>query len=661
MIDQNQGKILIVDDDPYTLEMISTILERKGYETKGVDRGQKALDILNSKNPDLLLLDINLPDINGFEICKKVQNLEEEKRIPVIFITGDSSRQNIQKSFEAGGADYVSKPFVIEEVLARIGMAIDNARVKKALENVNRKLEQQVDLQTRRLNLLFSITKLATESLSLEQILQKVVFVLDEYFNHFNLISEIKYRDKVFSRDDVQKYERLVESKLIIKNNIVGKIVLHAKGKGTKANQAESEDLLEAVTNEVNKIIKQKESEEKVKTQWKYYRALKDNSPEGIVTLDQDRKVVDVNPAFIKIFGYSLDTLKHQKLHDFILPQRLAGKGNEIIEKIKNGKNIFTNSVRKTAKGKEIHCSVIGAPINIDSQHMDYFLIYRNIDREKKLELQLMQANKMEAIGQLAAGIAHEINTPTQYVNSNIEFFKDNIPRLINLMDEYNQFYPYLKENIDNTQIESLKDKAENVDLEFLKNEINSALSDSIEGLNKISNIVDAMRTFSHPGNDEKQEININSIIEKTITVSRNEWKYDAILKTNLEKNPTPIPVYQQQISQVILNLIVNATHAIQDKIQKTGEAKGIIKIESLSRMEYLVIKVSDNGCGIPEDIRDKVFNPFFTTKEVGQGTGQGLSMAYNVIVENHDGNIYFETESGKGTTFIIELPIKGI
>lgn len=661
MIDQNQGKILIVDDDPYTLEMISTILERKGYETKGVDRGQKALDILNNKNPDLLLLDINLPDINGFEICKKVQNLEEEKRIPVIFITGDSSRQNIQKSFEAGGADYVSKPFVIEEVLARIGMAIDNARVKKALENVNRKLEQQVDLQTRRLNLLFSITKLATESLSLEQILQKVVFVLDEYFNHFNLISEIKYRDKVFSRDDVQKYERLVESKLIIKNNIVGKIVLHAKGKGTKANQAESEDLLEAVTNEVNKIIKQKESEEKVKTQWKYYRALKDNSPEGIVTLDQDRKVVDVNPAFIKIFGYSLDTLKHQKLHDFILPQRLAGKGNEIIEKIKNGKNIFTNSVRKTAKGKEIHCSVIGAPINIDSQHMDYFLIYRNIDREKKLELQLMQANKMEAIGQLAAGIAHEINTPTQYVNSNIEFFKDNIPRLINLMDEYNQFYPYLKENIDNTQIESLKDKAENVDLEFLKNEINSALSDSIEGLNKISNIVDAMRTFSHPGNDEKQEININSIIEKTITVSRNEWKYDAILKTNLEKNPTPIPVYQQQISQVILNLIVNATHAIQDKIQKTGEAKGIIKIESLSRMEYLVIKVSDNGCGIPEDIRDKVFNPFFTTKEVGQGTGQGLSMAYNVIVENHDGNIYFETESGKGTTFIIELPIKGI
>ena len=165
------------------------------------------------------------------------------------------------------------------------------------------------------------------------------------------------------------------------------------------------------------------------------------------------------------------------------------------------------------------------------------------------------------------------------------------------------------------------------------------------------------MRTFSHPGTQQKEEINVNKIIQKTITVSRNEWKYDAVLETDLEDNIPAIPVYQDQISQVLLNLIVNATHAIQESQENQQNEKGSIKITSSSNHENLRIEVSDNGSGIPKNIRDKVFNPFFTTKEVGQGTGQGLSMAYNVVVENHNGNIYFDTEVDKGTTFVVELP----
>jgi PAS domain S-box-containing protein len=443
----------------------------------------------------------------------------------------------------------------------------------------------------------------------------------------------------------------------------VGRIVLYTRDESEKRAQAvkqESRNLLEAVANEVNKIIKQKESEEKVKTQWKYYRALKDNSPEGIVTLDQDRKVVDINQAFKKIFGYSLDSIKGKHLDNFILPKRLKEEGQAITEKIKQGQNIFQNSVRKTREDKEIHCSIIGAPINIDSQHVDYFLIYRDITREKKLEVQLMQTNKMEAIGQLAAGIAHEINTPTQYVNSNIEFFTEIFPDVLALIKEYEKFYPFIKESYnDQKEIEELKKITDNVDIAFLKNEVKEALQDSLDGLNKISNIVDAMRTFSHPGTKDKQEINVNKLIQKTITVTRNEWKYDAELKTNLEDNLEPIPIHQDQISQVMLNLIVNATHAIQSAYEGQKNEKGLIEITSCSKEEYVELRISDDGTGIPQNIRDKIFNPFFTTKDVGEGTGQGLSMAYNVIVENHRGNIYFDTEPGKGTTFIIELPRK--
>lgn len=657
-----QRNILIVDDDTYTLEMIMSILERKGYNTKGVRSGKKALEIAKNKNPDLLLLDINLPDIDGYKVCEEIKSTEETKEIPVVFITGNSGRQSIQKSFEAGGSDYVGKPFVIEEVLARIGMAIDNARAQKVMEQVNKELEQRVALQTRRLNLLFSITKLATESLNLDQILQKVVLVLDKYMSHLGMVSEIQYRDKAFCNKTYQENRAIMECELKVDHH-VGRIVLYTRDESEKRAQAvkqESRNLLEAVANEVNKIIKQKESEEKVKTQWKYYRALKDNSPEGIVTLDQDRKVVDINQAFKKIFGYSLDSIKGKHLDNFILPKRLKEEGQAITEKIKQGQNIFQNSVRKTREDKEIHCSIIGAPINIDSQHVDYFLIYRDITREKKLEVQLMQTNKMEAIGQLAAGIAHEINTPTQYVNSNIEFFTEIFPDVLALIKEYEKFYPFIKESYnDQKEIEELKKITDNVDIAFLKNEVKEALQDSLDGLNKISNIVDAMRTFSHPGTKDKQEINVNKLIQKTITVTRNEWKYDAELKTNLEDNLEPIPIHQDQISQVMLNLIVNATHAIQSAYEGQKNEKGLIEITSCSKEEYVELRISDDGTGIPQNIRDKIFNPFFTTKDVGEGTGQGLSMAYNVIVENHRGNIYFDTEPGKGTTFIIELPRK--
>src|SRR6056297_1085641 len=189
MLDNKPGKILVIDDDTYILDMIKNILEREGYQTQGVQSGKKALEVVKSSQPDLILLDINLPDMDGFKICKKIKSVEKSREVPVIFITGDSSRNSIQKSFEAGGADYVSKPFVIEEVLARIKMAINNARAKKVLERVNKELEERVALQTRRLNLLFSITKLATESLSLEEILYKVVGFLDNYMSHFNVVS----------------------------------------------------------------------------------------------------------------------------------------------------------------------------------------------------------------------------------------------------------------------------------------------------------------------------------------------------------------------------------------------------------------------------------------------------------------------------------------
>jgi len=654
--------ILIIDDNLATLQLIQKILKAHGYHSKGVQSGQKALEFMQKTTPELLLVDINLNGMDGFQVCQKVKAMPQTRDIPIIFITGDSNRRNIQKSFEVGGIDYVSKPFLVEEVLARISMALNNARAKKVLEQVNKELEERVAIQTRELNLLFSITKLASQTLSLQQILKRVIVMISKNFAQHAIVPEIHYRDQIFTDNDKKKQKELLSSSLAVQNREFGMIKIYAT-KNTANEQAvmtkESKELLEAIANEVSKIIAQKEAQENVRNQEKYFRALRDSSPEGIVTLDQSRRVVDINPAFQKIFGFSFNELKGKQLDNFILPQRLKREGADITHQITKRQNILKKSVRKTKKNEEIHCSIIGVPFNIDSQYRDYLLIYRDITREKELELQLMQANKMEAIGQLAAGIAHEINTPTQYVTSNIEFFQDVFPDLFELLDTYDGLRKkVVLQTIDAELLQTLDKKIESTSVEFLREEITAALTDSLEGLSKISKIVDAMRTFSHPSTDEKQDIDLNTIIQKTITVTRNEWKYDADIEGDLAESLPPVMAYSDQISQVMLNLIVNAVHAIQDANQKKNREKGLITLATRSGDKTVKIQVTDNGSGIPPDIRDKIFNPFFTTKEVGKGTGQGLSLIYNVVVENHQGKVYFDTKIGEGTTFTVELPI---
>lgn len=657
-----KSSILIVDDNREILDLLETLLSNEGYEALVCTSGEEAFEFLDRRLPDLILLDIHLPGINGFGVREKLQQRSAIRDIPVIFMTGDSNRESIQRSFEAGGVDYISKPFMPIEVLSRINIALDNVRAKRILKEVNRDLEKRVRIRTKELALLFSVAKLASKSAPLGDILQSTVGAIsDKYYSELKLIPVINYRQKVYRTNSIPQGKRLIAVDLKSGTDQVGSISIytsHETPADVEDTVGETVDLLEAIASEVGNIIEQKEAEENLKNQWKYFRSLWESSPEGIVTLDHKRRITDINSTFEHIFGYSLKDLRNRQLDDFILPARLRREGQNISKKIMDGQNILINSIRKTKSGKEIHCSVIGAPVNLDNRQKDYFLIYRDITKEKELEVQLMQANKMEAIGQLAAGIAHEINTPTQYVNSNTEFLSESLPELFALLEKLILFYRSRDGNKTKTpQHQDIETGLEQLDLPYLKREVQAALDDSLDGLRKISVIVDAMRTFSHPDNNEKQETEINDIIRKTITVSRNEWKYYAEVQTDLEEPLRPIMIFPDQISQVILNLIINAAHAIQDVYHKGNRKKGRILLATRAQDEQLEIRVSDNGTGIPENIRDKIFNPFFTTKEIGKGTGQGLSLVYNVVVEKHRGQVDFKTAVGKGSTFIVQLP----
>jgi signal transduction histidine kinase len=203
---------------------------------------------------------------------------------------------------------------------------------------------------------------------------------------------------------------------------------------------------------------------------------------------------------------------------------------------------------------------------------------------------------------------------------------------------------------------------AKQIDLDFLVSEIPQAIDGSLKGIERVTKIVSAMKEFSHPGRREKAITDINHAIENTIIVSRNEWKYAAEMVTDLDPELPHIPCLVDEFNQVILNLINNAADAIREaQSTRQDNEMGNISISTKRADSWVIVMVSDNGTGIPANIRERVFDPFFTTKEVGKGTGQGLLISYDVIVNKLGGKISFETEAGKGTTFIIHLPIEPI
>ncbi len=288
-----------------------------------------------------------------------------------------------------------------------------------------------------------------------------------------------------------------------------------------------------------------------------------------------------------------------------------------------------------------------------------YLILGRDITDRKVLETQLAQAKKLEGIGQLAAGIAHEINTPMQYLGDNTRFLQGCFDDLSKLLSLHSDLLAAAREaNLKPDLIGQLESMAADADIEYLMEEIPKALSQSLDGLGQVTRIVRAMREFSHPGVEEKVLVNINEAIETTITVCRNEWKYVAEMETDFQGDIGSILCLPGELHQVLLNLIVNAAHAIEDIVGDGSGGKGTISIQTRQDPDWINIRISDTGGGIPEEIASKVFDPFFTTKDVGRGTGQGLAISHAVITEKHGGTITFETDQGKGTTFIIRLPV---
>jgi PAS domain S-box-containing protein len=280
-----------------------------------------------------------------------------------------------------------------------------------------------------------------------------------------------------------------------------------------------------------------------------------------------------------------------------------------------------------------------------------------DLQQSKRLEIELRQAQKLESVGRLAAGIAHEINTPVQFVGDSIRFVREAFDDLTRVLEGHQQASRWaLSQTPSHSLAEAALEAEAAFDLPYILENAPQALTRMVDGVTRIAGIVRSMKEFAHPGQDGMASTDLNRAIETTLTIARNEYKYVADLQTDLGELP-PVVCHAGQINQVILNLVVNAAHAVEAAV-KAGQERGRITVCSRQDRDFVVISIEDTGGGIPPAIRDRIFDPFFTTKEVGKGTGQGLAIARSVVVDGHGGEIRFETETGRGTRFIVRLPI---
>jgi signal transduction histidine kinase len=287
----------------------------------------------------------------------------------------------------------------------------------------------------------------------------------------------------------------------------------------------------------------------------------------------------------------------------------------------------------------------------------------KEAQKERNLiEAQLRQAQKLESVGQLAAGIAHEINTPIQYIGDNIHFIEESFADLSELLQNYGKLAAAVQTNTAAPEaLAAVESSIRKIGLDYLSKEIPLAVHQALQGVSHVSHIVKAMKEFSHPGSVEKVAVDLNHAIETTLTVARGEWKYVAAVETDFAPGLPAVQCLPAEFNQVILNLLINAAHAIGDVVKQAEGSKGTIRLSTRQDGPWVEIRISDTGTGIPEAIRHRIFDPFFTTKGAGKGTGQGLAIARSVIVDKHGGTLAFESEAGRGTTFIIRLPVSGL
>jgi PAS domain S-box-containing protein len=399
-----------------------------------------------------------------------------------------------------------------------------------------------------------------------------------------------------------------------------------------------------------------KEAEEALKKSEESFRCLFAAIPLAVWVYDAATlEILEVNPAAVGRYGYSTEEFLALKM-SAIYPEEDSHRLAQALGSGSSEAQTRSAWKHRTKDGRILDVEVGAHALEFRGRSA-VVVVAQDVTERKLLEMELHHAQRLESVGQLAAGIAHEINTPIQYVGDNLRFLGDAFRDSLTVKGEYERLHEAVKRSAVTPELlADLRKAIEDADFEYLEAEVPKAMEQSLDGVQRVATIVRAMKEFAHPGHKEKAAADLNEALRSTLLVARNEYKYVAEAETDFGTLP-PVVCLIADMNQVFLNLVINAAHAIGDVMRQTKE-KGKISVRTWQADGQAVIAISDTGCGIPEKIRTRVFEPFFTTKPVGTGTGQGLAIARSIVVEKHGGSLRFEPNQPQGTIFYVSIPL---
>lgn len=576
--------ILTVDDDRFIRTMIRDVLEEDGYTVVQAKNGKEGIEKFLEVSPDLVLMDVEMPIMNGFEACQAIKGYSQGKNIPVLFITSRADDDFVEKAFGIGAEDYILKPIHTSVLCRRIRRMIDSKRNEEGVIRQNKLL---LSLHRSSLDLL----RQKKMTVLLQDILENVVENLDVSAGGIYLI------------DEATDAMRLSVA--------VGVDLIHL-GSSIKLG----EDVMGQV--------------------WEKKRI----------------KVVEDYPYWqAQGKGLNTDTCWSSFKCGVVAPLKVAGVVLGIMAFFRSAEK--QSFIAEDVSALEQYAAL--AALGIENGRL-FQAVQNEVEKLKRTQSQLIQKEKMAGIGQLAAGVAHEMNNPLGFVTSNFNMLGEYVKRLTTLISAYRNFIEGFSGGDDpeiQAAISQLRELEKQKKLTFLLEDLDPLFSESKDGLARVGEIIKALRIFSRVDvSNQYEDYDLNAGVETTLVVARNEIKYVADVVTNFQEIPTAKAI-GGQINQVLLNLLVNGAQAI--KSSNMAE-KGLITVETFFDGESVGCSIKNNGPGIPQDIQSRIFDPFFTTKPIGEGTGLGLSISYDIIVNQHEGKISFVSTPDDGTTFTIKL-----
>jgi signal transduction histidine kinase/DNA-binding response OmpR family regulator len=651
-----QPRILIAEDDMLEQKIMSTNISSFGYVCESASSGSEAIEKARAHNPDVIIIDLFLPDINGIKVCRLLRDGKETRHIPIIAVTSSDDRRLRIDSLNAGANDFIRKPVDFSELLIKIRNLVQMksyedmkvkhdvlARTVKTIETAKRQWEQSMDC------------------------IRDAVLLADAD----GLIVRC---NKVLTTLTGKTYQGLLKRKwqdVLTEGGftcITGTIECieyqHSTGKYFEcsaydiANNDESFAAVSIVT--LHDITDRKRAEEELQnSRMQLQKALDEIS--ALIQEVAVRKNFGVrfkNPNLKKCYEFMKCDKKNCICYeDGDREQRCWQRAGTFCKGAVQGQ--FAMKYATCTKcpffedAAQDPYAYLGEQFNnmmyiLENQHADLAEAYNEL---KMVQSQVLQQEKMASIGQLAAGVAHEINNPMGFIISNLNSLKKYVEKISAYMADQTAAVGRCSEKCGNRDIlAEIAAKRKALKIDYIAGDIDNLIKESLEGADRVKKIVQDLKSFSRIDESECKTADINAGLESTINIVWNELKYKATLVKDYGDIPRTV-CNPGQLNQVFMNLLVNAAHAI--------EQHGEIRVKTWQDNGRINITISDTGCGMPADVQNRIFEPFFTTKEVGKGTGLGLSIAYDIIKKHH-GEIRLESAVGKGSNFIISIPVVG-